>query len=164
MTPTIYWIAGPWPGRLAIVPRPRGGDWLAGELAALRELGVDALVSLLTVEELIELELMAEADLARAAGLGFRNFPIPDFRVPRLDATTVDFVDALSTAVRAGQAIAVHCRMGIGRSSMIAASVLTTFGLSSSEAFARISTARGRPVPDTDEQLQWVERLVAARQ
>lgn len=28
MRATLYWIDGVWPGRLAIVPRPRGDDWL----------------------------------------------------------------------------------------------------------------------------------------
>jgi protein-tyrosine phosphatase len=163
MQPILYWIATPAPGRLATMARPRGGDWLAGELVALRQLGVDTLVSLLTVEELSELELDAEPDLARAAGLRFQSFPIPDYNVPRLDADTVDVIDQLAADVHVGQAIAVHCRMGIGRSSLIAASVLTTLGFAPTEAFALITTARGRPVPDTDEQRQWVDRFVAAR-
>jgi protein-tyrosine phosphatase len=62
-----------------------------------------------------------------------------------------------------GQAIVLHCRMGIGRSSLIAASVLTTLGIAPSEAFALITTARGRSIPDTDEQRQWVDLFVAAR-
>ena len=36
-----YWIDGPWPGRLAIVPRPRGGDWLEDEVRAWRQVGLD---------------------------------------------------------------------------------------------------------------------------
>lgn len=143
--------------------RPRGGDWLAEELAALRELHVDTLVSLLTADEAIELDLDAEPDLARAAGLSFRSFPVPDYTVPRLDAATVDFIDRLAADVRAGQTIAVHCRMGIGRSSLIAASILATLGNTPAQAFAAIAAARGRPVPDTDEQRQWVDRFVAAR-
>jgi protein-tyrosine phosphatase len=163
MQPTLYWIATPAAGRLATMARPRGGDWLAGELAALRAVDVDTLVSLLTVEELSELELDAESDLAHIAGLRFQSFPIPDYNVPRLDADTVDFVEQLAVNVQVGQAIVLHCRMGIGRSSLIAASVLTTLGIAPSEVFALITTARGRPVPDTDEQRQWVERFVAAR-
>ncbi|HET9222221.1 MAG TPA: hypothetical protein VFO07_06945, partial [Roseiflexaceae bacterium] len=97
-------------------------------------------------------------------GLAFQSFPIPDYSVPWLDADTVAVIDQLAADVQVGQAIALHCRMGIGRSSLIAASILATVGMTTSEAFALISTARGRPVPDTDEQRQWVERLVAARE
>jgi len=35
MAAKVYWIAGPWQGRLGIVPRPRGGDWLEHLVAAL---------------------------------------------------------------------------------------------------------------------------------
>jgi protein-tyrosine phosphatase len=163
MRPTLYWISTSAAGRLATMARPRGGDWLAGELVALRELRVDALVSLLTAEEMLELDLAAEPDLARAAGLRFQSFPIRDYSVPRLNADTLDFIDQLVADVQAGQTIAVHCRMGIGRSSLIAASALTTLGFAPHEAFARIAAARGCSVPDTDEQQQWVDRFVRAR-
>ena len=163
MQPMLYWIATTTPGRLATMARPRGGDWLADELAALRALRVDTLVSLLTADEVIELGLDAEPDLARAAGLSFKSFPVPDYTVPRLDVAIVEFIDRLAAGVRAGQTIAVHCRMGIGRSSLIAACVLATLGSAPAEAFATIAAARGRPVPDTDEQREWVDRFVAAR-
>src|ERR1700743_3176736 len=52
-----YWINPGANGRLAIVPRPRGGDWLADDLHALRREGIDILVSLLTPSEVEELGL-----------------------------------------------------------------------------------------------------------
>jgi protein-tyrosine phosphatase len=145
-----------WPGR-------GGGDWLAEELAGLQELRVDTLVSFLTAEEITELGLDDEANLASAAGLRFQSFPIRDYAVPPLDAGTVAYIEQLAADVLASQTIAMHCRMGIGRSSLIAASILTILGIAPSEAFARISAARGRPVPDTDEQRQWVDRFAATR-
>jgi len=51
MRAEIYWIDGTWPGRLAIMPRPRGGDWLEDELRDCRRQGVVTLVSLLTEEQ-----------------------------------------------------------------------------------------------------------------
>jgi hypothetical protein len=36
----VFWIAGPWRGRLGIVPRPRGAEWLDLETRAWREAGV----------------------------------------------------------------------------------------------------------------------------
>ena len=55
----IYQIQGPWRGRLAIVPRPRGGEWLDDDVRALKEQGFDLVVSLLTPDEAIDLGLAA---------------------------------------------------------------------------------------------------------
>lgn len=38
-----YWVTT----QLAIVPRPRGDDWLDDEMVALREAGIDVVVSML---------------------------------------------------------------------------------------------------------------------
>src|SRR6476659_4861000 len=76
--PDVYWIKGPWPGRLAILARPRGADWLEDEVEAWKELGVDTVVSLLTRSEEVELSLTEESDLVRRSGMTFINFPIPD--------------------------------------------------------------------------------------
>ena len=57
---------------------------------------------------------------------------------------------------RAGHSIGVHCRMGIGRSSLLLAALLVRSGTSPEDAFQLISAARGLPVPDTDEQRQWL--------
>ena len=69
MRTTVYRIAGPWHGRLAIVPRPRGGDWLEEEVRSWREAGLDVMVSLLTYDENTELELCQEELLCRAQGI-----------------------------------------------------------------------------------------------
>ncbi len=39
MNTQIHWIEGPWPGRLAISPRPRGGEWLKDEIRAWSQSG-----------------------------------------------------------------------------------------------------------------------------
>jgi hypothetical protein len=55
MPDTIFWIDGPWRGRLAIVTRPRGGDWLEDDMTSWRRAGLDLIVSLLTADESAEL-------------------------------------------------------------------------------------------------------------
>ena len=59
--------------------------------------------------------------------------------------------------LREGRAIAVHCRAGIGRASIIAACLLLRNGLSVAEAFEALAEARGCAVPDTQDQRTWVE-------
>jgi protein-tyrosine phosphatase len=61
-----------------------------------------------------------------------------------------------------GKAVGVHCRAGIGRSSLIAAALLIQNGVSPETAFLTIQEARGCPVPDTVEQRNWVERYRSA--
>ena len=61
MRAEIFWIAGVIQGRLAVLPRPRGGDWLEDEVKSLRQAGVDVLVCLLTSEEMAELNIVEEA-------------------------------------------------------------------------------------------------------
>lgn len=51
MRPKVYWIDLPMAGRLAIMARPRAGDWLEDEISGWRAQGVEIVVSLLEQEE-----------------------------------------------------------------------------------------------------------------
>ena len=156
---TSYPIEGPWQGELAIVPRPRGGDWLDDEIHALKDGHFDVLVSLLTRDESDEFDLAAEADLSCAHGLQFCEFPITDLGIPQSLTAARVLIDKLYGGLRAGKKIAVHCRQGIGRSGLIAASLLVASGVDAETAFREVSDARGLPVPETAEQRQWVKGL-----
>jgi hypothetical protein len=68
--------------RLAIIPRPRGRDWLLDDLRFLRRAGVDIVVSALTAAEIEELELVEETQCRRDSGLEFISIPIEDRNVP----------------------------------------------------------------------------------
>jgi protein-tyrosine phosphatase len=160
MRTEVYWVPGPWPGRLGVVPRPRGGDWLADEVRSWRASGLDVVTSLLTSDEAAELELQEEEALTLEEGLEFRAFPIPDYGVPRSRADLAEFLIQLEKALASGKNVAVHCRAGIGRSSVVVASMLVSAGVEPEEAFRRIEKARGRPVPDTAEQREWVAESV----
>jgi len=63
-----------------------------------------------------------------------------------------ELVDSVTGFLHEGKTVAVHCRAGIGRSLMIAASALIHIGLSTESAFRSIEESRGCPVPDTREQ------------
>lgn len=152
--PTLYSIPVPAAGRLSTMPRPRGGDWLDDQMLAVRSAGVDVLVCLLTDTERAELGLAAEADAATGAGLEFHTFPITDFGVPDPDAIR-PLLDLLTARLRAGEHVAVHCRGGIGRSSLIAAALLVRLGSPTEQAWQIITAARGVPVPETERQRSW---------
>jgi protein-tyrosine phosphatase len=157
MKPEIYWIPEAECGPLAIMPRPRAGEWLEEELAALKREGVAVVVSLLTAAEEMVLDLTREAELSRAAGLEFRSFPIADRGLPSSCGAVRRFLGGLGAACAQGEGIAIHCRAGIGRSALMAACLLIDAGCAPSAALARIGAARGWQVPDTEEQRAWVE-------
>ena len=157
----LHWIEGPWLGRLAIAPRPRGGDWLTDEMRAWHNAGVDVVVSALTVEEEQELDLGAEADDCRAEGMTFVSFPIPDRGTPDSRSVAETELRRWERELAEGHSIAIHCRQGVGRSALLAASLLAIAGLPTEDAWRRIRTARRAPVPDTREQEAWVEELMS---
>jgi hypothetical protein len=57
MKPTIFLIERSGTGKLGTMARPRGNDWLGDEMEALRDVGLDVLVSMLTSTEAADLEL-----------------------------------------------------------------------------------------------------------
>lgn len=146
--------------RLAILPRPRGQDWLQGDIDFLRKAEVDVLVSALTLAEAEELGLAAEAECCRSRGVEFISIPIEDRSVPASASLFGELLTSLNQSLAKGKAVGVHCRAGIGRSSLIVASLLIRNGFSADAAFLVIQEARGCPVPDTAEQRQWVERYL----
>jgi|ERR1044071_6112807 protein-tyrosine phosphatase len=154
--PDIYWIQGPWRGKLAIIARPRGGDWLEGEVEGWKEAGLNVVVSLLTSAEQSELDLTSETEIVKHNGLTYINFPIADYSVPGSKIPVQQLAAELNDQLSHGDRIGVHCRQGIGRSSLLAACVLVTSGESPRRAFELIEIARRVRVPDTAEQKEWV--------
>src|SRR4029453_13120873 len=121
MKAQVYWIEGPWPGRLAIVPRPRGGDWLEDEVQAWQQAGLDRVVSLLRPDEVADFDLSKEKAWGQAHYPQFMSFPISDRSVPASRDAALALVHQLEQGLAAGERIAVHCRQGIGRVAFLAA-------------------------------------------
>ncbi len=159
MVRDIYSIDAPWPGRLAILPRPRGGDWLVGEIASWKAAQLQVIVSALMPEEMADTELDMEWAEAGQQGLEFVWFPIPDRGTPLSLTESYMKFRRLESLLRRGKQMGIHCRQGIGRSSLIAATLLIQAGVAPQEAWRRIEAARGCPVPDTAEQKAWVEQF-----
>ncbi|NLE61994.1 MAG: tyrosine protein phosphatase [Planctomycetes bacterium] len=159
MLAEIYWIK-PLLYRLAIMPRPRGGEWLGDEIASLRRQGVDVIVSLLTADEIAELGLEQEAECCRSAGIEFLSLPIEDRSVPPDPQAARELIERLAVDLRGGKAVAIHCRAGIGRSALVAACILARLGVATTDAFRAIGQARRCAVPDTPEQIDWTDKFV----
>ncbi len=162
MAAKLHWLNETWPGRVALSARPRGGDWLADEVAVWKRAGIHAVLSLLESAEERDLDLQAEPDEVRKQGLEFVSFPIPDRQVPRSEAKLAVALDNVSRTLSDGKNILVHCRQGVGRSGLVAACLLIRKGISPGAAVEVISAARGVPVPETEEQREWIDHFATA--
>ena len=95
----VFRVAASWPGKLGILPRPRGRDWLGDEARAWREAGIDIVVSLLEPEEQAQFFLEREGASAAAAGVEFSPFPVPDRGSPlRVNLTTSTWMSGSAPA------------------------------------------------------------------
>lgn len=159
MPAEVYWIEGLSRGRLAIMARPRAGDWLRDEIAGWAAENINVVVSLLEPAEVADLQLGDEASLCRERGIDLISFPIADRSVPESLPQTIELARLLVTEMNQQKAVAIHCRAGIGRSSVIAACVMVMLGSEPGSAIGLLSAARKLKVPNTDEQLHWVYRF-----
>lgn len=159
MATKIYWLHEfSNLARLGIMARPRGEDWLEDEIFGVKKQDVQVMVSLLERNEITELGLGRQADLCSKYDIEYVNFPIPDKGTARRDANFRNFIGRLEERIAAGNSIIVHCRMGIGRSSIIAGCLLLKSGYKTSEVIQHISKVRGLRVPDTEEQIAWLKK------
>ncbi len=156
MKSEFNWIEGPWPGKVVVLPRPRGGEWLDDEIASWHDGGIGAIASLLTQSEVDELGLSGESASAARSGMEFLWFPIEDRSVPASMSGASGFVKQVEQLLCAGKNVVIHCRGGLGRAPLIAACLLVGVGLHPDIAFQRIAKARGTLVPETAEQSAWV--------
>jgi protein-tyrosine phosphatase len=154
----VYEVERDGPGRIATMARPRGGDWLPDEMAALAAAGVQVLVSALCDDEMERLDLTGLPAAAAGAGLELVRFPIVDHTAPEpadLPAA-VALADRLAGDLRAGRFVVTQCLAGIGRSSLLAGATLVRLGVSPADAWGLIRRARGYPVPDSPDQEAWL--------
>jgi len=162
MPKEIYWLGGPWPGKLAVAPRPRGGDWLKEDIAGWRRSGINAVLSLLTPDEEKDLDLRDEAGEVRAQGMEFSSFPIADRQIPKSEAKWSEVLERVDRDLSTGKNVLVHCRQGIGRSGMVGACLLVRKGMSPGAAIESVSAVRGISVPETAEQRDWIDHYAVA--
>lgn len=144
---------------LVVVPRPRPAPCSADDIRRWSDAGINTVVSLLRDDEQRELGLADEGIRCHEVGIAFARIPVDDRGLPD---SGIDFVQRclrLHELRAFGATIAVHCRASIGRATLMAVALLVLDGLSPQEALSHVAHARGRDVPDTDEQRQWLLQL-----
>ena len=133
---------------------------LPDDLAPLQRAGIVTLVSLLEPSEADAIGLHDEAAACVASGLCFLNHPIRDMHLPDPE-TFLPFATDIAARLRAGENIALHCHASIGRSGMLACTVLGHFDYTAARAIEHTSKRRGVPIPDTAAQTAFIHRMIA---
>src|SRR5437868_6182552 len=104
----VFWTSEKYPGRIALVARPRGGDWLENEAASWSAAGLNIIVSMLEPAENEEFDLKPEAEFCAANDIEFISFPIPDRGVPAMNHEFRELIEKLRAALMAGRNIGIH--------------------------------------------------------
>lgn len=117
---------------------------------------MDILVSCLTRPEERELELTDKEGAARRSAVTLLRSPIEDRGTPTDSTSFEALVNRLDAARQAGHKVAIHCRQGLGRAPLVAASLLIRSGMTPDDTWTLIAERRDRSVPDTEAQREWV--------
>jgi hypothetical protein len=93
-------------------------------------------------------------------GIGDRwaEFPIPDRSAPANTTAFAGLLDRLCQLLRSpANIVVIHCAAGVGRTGMVAASLLVRLGIPCEEALAQIGAAGSEP--ETGAQMFVVESI-----
>ena len=158
MISKIHWIneGGIGGNKIGTMARPRGNDWLDDEIKWLKIREVDCLVSLLENSEEWDLGLQREGEFCKNWGIEFINFPIKDVNIPTNENEFIQLAIELANQIRENKKVVIHCRMGIGRASILAAAIMINLGFEGKDVFDIIGKYRELKVPDTEEQRDWI--------
>ena len=136
------------------------GAWerdLELDLTAIRDWGAGVLVTLVTPEELRELQVESLGETARSLGLNWLHLPIRDVSTP----TTKWERDwrgervAVHGELDRGGRVVVHCKGGLGRAGTVAALILVERGVNPAEAIRAVRAARHGAI-ETSAQAAYV--------
>jgi len=162
--PSLHWVAGVDPGRLALMARPQGGEWLADDIAALRGAGLIRWCRCSNRPKSVNSTFGTSHRCVNDTASCFARFPSPTEKHPRPRATCRCCSLELQAELRDGRSVAIHCRAGIrahGAGRRVPASS------AAGAVQGHLPVAQPRPggvaVPDTDAQVEWVERFVRTR-
>lgn len=132
-------------GTLLLTPCPgTQGIALSESLSQLKANGATAVITLMTSAELSHEGLQDFSPAVQAAGLDWFHLPVPDDDLPGADfdqawhACYLELLQRLQT----GEALALHCKGGSGRTGLVAAKLMLAAGHSPEDAIMAIQALR----------------------
>jgi protein-tyrosine phosphatase len=147
---TPFWVQSINNCMLGISPCPSSDEMII-ELTKTKATDSFVLISLLTNEEQYKLGLENEASACQSLGIEFLRFPIADTNIPNWKPY-LTFLDSLNTYTYNFDKMLIHCRAGIGRSSLILLGLLVKNGAELQESINLVKKIRGFDVPQSSAQ------------
>lgn len=124
-----------------------GGRWdrdLAADLEVVREWKPDLVIALLEDHEFPLLGIARFRQDVAESGIPWVFAPIVDGSIPSaaFEATWNELGPRVRTILRHGGRVLIHCRAGLGRTGLLAATLLVELGASPQSAIAAVRRAR----------------------
>ncbi len=143
------------------------GNWerdLDLDLDRIRRWGATAVVSLITREEIRDLEVQGLSRAVADRHMEWWHLPIPDGQPPgpEFEKAWVLAGAAIRDRLQLGFDVLVHCKGGLGRAGTVAARLLVEFGERPDEAIDRVREARSPNALETRDQERHVHRCETA--
>ena len=147
-------------GRQPRTATPGSAAALEADLTLLASNGAADIVTLIGEDERERLGVAALPRLAKERGMSWREFPITDRAAPtaRHRADFDRLLDELLTGLDAGRRVAIHCQAGLGRTGLLAASLLVRSGIGPDDAIAIVRSARPGSI-ETSGQEDFIRKI-----
>lgn len=153
------------PGKKQLTAMTGGWDRDLGmDLDAIDAFGTSALVTLIEQHEIEDLDVTGIGDATLTRNIDWLHMPVKDVSIPGQDfeAAWQLHGPGLRSRLRAGFNIVVHCKGGLGRAGMIAASLLVELGTNPNDAMKQVRHVRPGAI-ETSEQESYVRSLYPVR-
>jgi protein-tyrosine phosphatase len=158
-------LKAPGGGTLLLTPCPGTKEaTIDVALNDLKAAGAQALLTLMTAEELAANQATDLADRCRAAGIEWFFLPVEDDSAPAA-AFQVGWEQARTRVFQLlddDKAVAVHCKGGSGRTGLIVAQILAERGVPVADAVSQVQALRPRAIQLT-AHVDYINQLQSSR-
>jgi protein-tyrosine phosphatase len=135
----------PGQGNLIFTPCPgtKGVD-LETSVSELHQAGADAIVTMMTDEELAKFEVDSLPDVVRQSGMTWFHFPVEDDAAPGevFEQSWQTHKPEVLGLMEQGRCVAIHCRVGSGRTGFMAAVIMRELGMDEVQATSLVKGLR----------------------
>lgn len=135
---------------------------LQKDLDRLRDIyHTDVLVSLIELHEFRKVKIPTLFAEAHARNIETVWFPIPDMSVPTSMDGLIRLVHRILHEASLGKKVVIHCMGGFGRTGVVTACCVVTFGYTPEQAIAIVRNTREYTV-ETQQQEEYVSKFAYA--